>query len=105
MKKTMSIFVSIGSHMYNPWRVPRICSMKWTSCTNMTLRTQVKDAKMQMLENVQCYFTMRSQLKEKLEAIGDNVKEAEAYITNLNGLPSSVKGVVLEGRSPIKECT
>ena len=53
-----------------------------------------------MLENIQCYFTRRSQLKEQLEAIGDNVKEVEAH----NDLPSSFKGVVLEGRSPIEEC-
>ena len=69
---------------------------------NMTLRTQLKDVKSEI---IQCYFTRRSQLEEKLEAIGDNVKEAEAYITNLNGLPSSVKGVVLEGRSHMEECT
>ena len=58
-----------------------------------------------MSENIQCYFTRRSQLKEQLEANRDNAKEAKAYITTLNGLPSSVKGVVLEGRSPMEECT
>ena len=31
-----------------------------------------------ILENIQCYFTRRSQIKEELEAIEDNVKETEA---------------------------
>ena len=44
-----------------------------------------------MSENIQCYFTRRSQLNEQLEAIEDNVKEAKAYITNLNGIPSLVE--------------
>ena len=55
----------------------------------MILRTQLKDVKMQMSENIQYYFTRISQIKEKLEAIGDNVEEAEVEITTLNGLPSS----------------
>ena len=42
----------------------------------MNLRTQGCEAAMS--KNIQCYFTRRSQLKEKLEAIEDNVKEAEA---------------------------
>ena len=58
-----------------------------------------------MSENIQCYFMRRSQLKEKLEAIEDNVKEEKSYITTLNGIKSSFNGVVLEGRSPMKECT
>ena len=45
---------------------------------NVTLRNQLKDVNMQMSENIQCYFTRRSQLKEQLEVIEDNVKEAEA---------------------------
>ena len=71
----------------------------------MNLRTQVKDVMMQMLERIQQYLTRISHLKEKLESIGDNVKEEEAYITTLNVLPSSVKGVILEGRSPMEEWT
>ena len=51
--KKMSISISIGYHMYHPWRLPRICSMKWTACTKMTLRTQLKDVKTQMSENIQ----------------------------------------------------
>ena len=53
----------------------------------MTLRTQLKDVKMQMLESIQSYFTRTSQIKEKLESIGDNVEEAKAEITTFNGLP------------------
>ena len=71
----------------------------------MILRSQLKDVKVQMLENIQCYFTRRSQLKEQLESIGDNVKEAEAWITTLNALLSSFKIFALEERSPMDECT
>ena len=39
----------------------------------MTLRTQLKDVKMQILESIQSYFTRISQIKEQLEAIEDNV--------------------------------
>ena len=53
----------------------------------MTLRMQLKDVKMQM--SIQSYFTIISQIKKQLEAIGDNVKEAEVEMTILNGLPSS----------------
>ena len=49
-----------------------------------TLRTQLKDVKMQMSESIQSYFTRISQIKEQLET-----KEAEVEITTLNGLPSS----------------
>ena len=31
-----------------------------------------------MSKNIQCYFTRRYQLKEQLEVVEDNVKEAEA---------------------------
>ena len=79
--------------------------MQWTTCTKMTLRTQIKDMNMKMSESIQSYFTRISQLKDQLEAIRDNVEEAKAQITTLNGLPSSFKGFVLEGRSPIEECT
>ena len=44
----------------------------------MTLRMQLKDVKMKMLESIQSYFTIISQIKEKLESIGDNVEEAKA---------------------------
>ena len=71
----------------------------------MNLRNQLKDVKMQMSEKIQSYFTRISQIKEQLEAIGDNFKEAEAWMTTLNGLPSSFKGFFLEGSSPMEECT
>ena len=38
----------------------------------MTLRTQLKNVKMQSSETIQSYFTRVSQLNEQLEAIGDN---------------------------------
>ena len=55
----------------------------------MTLRTQLKGVKMQMTKNIQSYFTRVSQIKEQLEAIGDNVEEADVVTTNLNDLPRS----------------
>ena len=55
----------------------------------MTLRTQLKDVKMQMSEIIQSYFTIIYHIKDKLEAIVDNVEEVEADITTLNGLPRS----------------
>ena len=58
----------------------------------MTLRTQLKGVKMQMSESIQSYFTRVSQIKEKLESIGDNAEEEEVKITNLNGIPSSFRG-------------
>jgi hypothetical protein len=55
----------------------------------MTLRTQLKNMKMQSSETIQSYFTRVSQLNEQLEAIGDTVEEAELVMTTLNGLPRS----------------
>jgi hypothetical protein len=55
----------------------------------MTLRTQLKNVKMQNSESIQSYFTRVSQIKEQLEAIGDSVEEAELVMTTLNGLPRS----------------
>jgi hypothetical protein len=42
----------------------------------MTLRTQLKNVKMQSLETIQSYFTRVSQIKEQQEAIGDKIEEA-----------------------------
>ena len=39
---------------------------------NMNLRAQLKSTKMSQGESIQDYFTMVSQFKEKLEAIGDS---------------------------------
>ena len=41
----------------------------------MTLRTQLKNVKMQDSESIQSYFTRVSQIREKIEAIGDSVEE------------------------------
>jgi hypothetical protein len=54
-----------------------------------TLRTQLKNVKMQSSETIQSYFTRVSQIKEQLEAIGDTIEEAELVMTTLNGLPRS----------------
>ena len=42
----------------------------------MTLRTQLKNVKMQNPETIQSYFTRVSQIKKQIEAIGDLVGEA-----------------------------
>jgi DNA repair exonuclease SbcCD ATPase subunit len=55
----------------------------------MTLRTQLKNVKMQNSETIQSYFIRVSQIKEQLEAIGDSVEEAKITKTTLNGLPNS----------------
>ena len=63
----------------------------------MTLRTQLKNVKMRDLESIQSYFTRVSQIREKIEAIGDSVEEAELVMTTMNGLPRSwdpfIKGI------------
>ena len=53
----------------------------------MTLRSQLKNVKIQNSETIQKYFSRVSQIKEQLEAIGDKVEEAEFVMTTLNGLP------------------
>ena len=56
--------------------------------------------KIQNAETIQSYFTRVSQVKEQLEAVDEEVDNAEIVMTNLNGLPrtwdSSFKGSVLE---------
>ena len=54
---------------------------------NMTLRNQLKSVKVQKSETMQSYFTRVSQIKERLEAIGDMTEEADIVMTTLNGLP------------------
>ena len=51
----------------------------------MTLRTQLKNVKMQDSKSIQSYFTRESQIKEKIEEIGDSVEEAELVMTTMNG--------------------
>ena len=45
--------------------------------------------KIQNAETMKSYFTRVSQIKEKLEAIEEEVENAEVVITTLNGLPRS----------------
>ena len=52
----------------------------------MNLRSQLKSTKMSQGESIQDYFTRVSQLKEKLEAIGDSLGEDELVMTALNGI-------------------
>jgi hypothetical protein len=52
----------------------------------MSLRTQLKNTKMQKGETAHDYFSRVSQFKEKIEAIGDNLDEHEIIMIDLNGL-------------------
>ena len=52
----------------------------------MNLRAQLKSIKMSHGESIQDYFTRVSQIKEKLEAIGEKLDEDELVMTALNGL-------------------
>ena len=51
----------------------------------MTLRNQLKNAKIHISETIQSYFTRVSQIKQKFEV----VEEGEIVMTTLNGLPRS----------------
>ena len=55
----------------------------------MTLRNQLKNVKIHNSETIQSYFTRVAQMKEKLEAIEENVDEGENVMNTLNGLPRS----------------
>ena len=50
----------------------------------MTLRNQLKN-----VETIQSYFTRVSQIKEQLEAVDEEVENAEIVMTTLNGIPRS----------------
>ena len=52
----------------------------------MTLRNQLKNVKIQNAKTIQSYFTRVSKIKEQLEAVEEEVKNAEV---TLNGLPGS----------------
>ena len=56
---------------------------------NITLRKQLKNVKIQNAKTMQSYFTRVSQIKEQLEAIEEEVENAEVVITTLNDLPRS----------------
>ena len=49
----------------------------------------MKNVKIQNVETIQSHFTRVSQIKEQLEAVKEEVKNAEVVIATLNGLPSS----------------
>src|SRR5713226_6302414 len=53
----------------------------------MTLRNQLKNVKIQNAETIQSYFTRVSQIKEQLEAVDEEVENAEIVMTTLNDLP------------------
>ena len=53
----------------------------------MTLRNQLKNVKIQNVETIQSYFKRVSQIKEQLEAVEEEVENAEVVIATLNGLP------------------
>ena len=53
----------------------------------MTLRNRLKNVKIQNAETIQSYFTRVSQIKEQLEAVDEEVENAEIVMTTLNGLP------------------
>ena len=47
----------------------------------------MKNVKVQNAETIQYYFTRVSQIKEQLEAVDEEVENAEIVMTTLNGLP------------------
>jgi hypothetical protein len=55
----------------------------------MTLRTQLKNVRMQNLETIHSYFSRVNQIKKRIETIGDTVNGEEMVMTTLNGLPRS----------------
>jgi hypothetical protein len=55
----------------------------------MTLRSQLKNLKMQNSKTIDSYFSRVNQIKEQIEAIGDSVEGKEMVMTTLNGLPRS----------------
>ena len=56
---------------------------------NMTLRNQLKNVKIQNAETMQSYFTRVSQIKEQLEVVKEEVKNAKVVMATLNRLPGS----------------
>ena len=56
---------------------------------NMTLRNQLKNVKIHNAETIQSYFTRVSQIKEQLEAVEEEVENAEVVIASLNNLLGS----------------
>ena len=52
----------------------------------MTLRNKLKNVKIHNSENIHSYFTRASQIKERPEAVEENVEEGEIVMTALNSL-------------------
>ena len=50
----------------------------------MTLRNQLKNVKIQNVETIQWYFTRVTQIKEQLEAVGEDIENGEVVMTTLN---------------------
>ena len=55
----------------------------------MTLRTQLKNMRMQNSKTIHSYFSRVNHIKEKIKSIGDTVNGEEMVMTTLNGLPRS----------------
>ena len=53
------------------------------------MRNQLKNVNIQNGETIQSYFTRVSQIKEQLEAMDEEVENAEIVMNTLNGLPRS----------------
>lgn len=70
----------------------------------MTLRTQLKNVKMQKFETIHSYITRVSQINGQIEATGDKVESTELVMTTLNGLPRSwdpfIKGLCSRKKLP-----
>jgi hypothetical protein len=66
----------------------RLYESKNTS-KNLTLGNQLKNVMMNKSYTVSTYFMRISQIKNKLEAIGYSMDDAELVTTTLNGFPSS----------------
>jgi hypothetical protein len=60
----------------------------------MTLRTQLKNVKIQSSKSIQSYLTMVSHIKEQQEAMGYKIEEAELVMTTLNGLLRSQESFI-----------
>src|SRR5713101_1806707 len=55
----------------------------------MNRRNQLKNVKIQNEETIQSYFTRVFHIKEQLEAVDEEVENAEIVMTTLNVLPRS----------------
>ena len=49
----------------------------------------MKNVKIKNAETIQSYFTGVPQIREQLEVVEEEVKDAEVVIATLNGLPGS----------------